>query len=180
MTHEAGATHLLAYSDSQLIVKQIEDAYEAKEGNIIQYLQQIEELKTSFNYFQMVQKPREENVKADCLSKHTSALKDCRTRHITIQYLLEARAPLAIQPITSGEDWRTPITGWLEEGHLPDNRWEAARLKARAARFLLQGGTHYKRSYKHPYFGACPNKRESTSFERSIADVVEHTQAHGS
>ncbi|KAL0405859.1 UNVERIFIED_CONTAM: hypothetical protein Slati_3899800, partial [Sesamum latifolium] len=31
MAHEAGARHLLAYSDSQLIVKQVEGAYEAKE-----------------------------------------------------------------------------------------------------------------------------------------------------
>ncbi|KAL0313245.1 UNVERIFIED_CONTAM: Ribonuclease HI [Sesamum radiatum] len=150
MAHEAGATHLLAYSDSQLIVKQVEDAYEAKEKNMIQYPQQIEELKTSFNYFQIVQIPREENVKADCLSKLASALEDCRTSHITIQYLSKARAPLAIQRITSGEDWRTPIIGWLEEGHLLENRWEAARLKARAARFLLQRGTLYKRSYTRP------------------------------
>ncbi|KAL0449498.1 UNVERIFIED_CONTAM: hypothetical protein Slati_1506200 [Sesamum latifolium] len=39
MAHEAGARHLLAYSDSQLIVKQVEGAYEAKEENMIQYLQ---------------------------------------------------------------------------------------------------------------------------------------------
>ncbi|KAL0428192.1 UNVERIFIED_CONTAM: hypothetical protein Slati_2994000 [Sesamum latifolium] len=41
MAHEAGARHLLAYSDSQLIVKQVEGTYEAKEENMIQYLQQI-------------------------------------------------------------------------------------------------------------------------------------------
>ncbi|KAL0385861.1 UNVERIFIED_CONTAM: hypothetical protein Sradi_2980400 [Sesamum radiatum] len=31
MAHEVGARHLLAYSDSQLIVKQVEGTYEAKE-----------------------------------------------------------------------------------------------------------------------------------------------------
>ncbi|KAL0394565.1 UNVERIFIED_CONTAM: hypothetical protein Slati_4422700 [Sesamum latifolium] len=51
MTHEAGARHLLAYSDSQLIVKQVEGTYEAKEESMIQYLQQIKELKTSFDHF---------------------------------------------------------------------------------------------------------------------------------
>ncbi|KAL0458439.1 UNVERIFIED_CONTAM: hypothetical protein Slati_0471100 [Sesamum latifolium] len=39
MAHEARATHLLAYSDSQLIVKQVEGTYEAKEESMIQYLQ---------------------------------------------------------------------------------------------------------------------------------------------
>ncbi|KAL0433907.1 UNVERIFIED_CONTAM: hypothetical protein Slati_2725000 [Sesamum latifolium] len=31
IAHEAGARHLTAYSDSQLVVKQVEDTYEAKE-----------------------------------------------------------------------------------------------------------------------------------------------------
>ncbi|KAL0444628.1 UNVERIFIED_CONTAM: hypothetical protein Slati_2185500 [Sesamum latifolium] len=53
--------------------------------------------------------PREENVKADSLSKLASGLEDCRIRHITIHYLPEARTPLAVQPITTREDWRTPI-----------------------------------------------------------------------
>ncbi|KAL0427163.1 UNVERIFIED_CONTAM: hypothetical protein Slati_2891100 [Sesamum latifolium] len=150
MAHETATMHLLAYLDSQLIVKQVEGAYEAKEESMIQYLQQIKELKTSFDHFQIIQVPREENIKADCLSKFASALEDCRTRHITIQYFSKARAALAVQPITAEEDWRTPVIRWLEEGHLPDNRWEAARLKARATRFLLQGCTLYKRSYTHP------------------------------
>ncbi|KAL0405651.1 UNVERIFIED_CONTAM: hypothetical protein Slati_3879000 [Sesamum latifolium] len=49
MAHEAGARHLLAYSDSQLIVNQIEGTFEAKEESMIQYLQQIKELRTSFD-----------------------------------------------------------------------------------------------------------------------------------
>ncbi|KAL0445060.1 UNVERIFIED_CONTAM: hypothetical protein Slati_2228700 [Sesamum latifolium] len=150
MAHEAGARHLLAYSDSQLIVNQIEGTFEAKEESMIQYLQQIKELRTSFDQFQIIQIPREENLKADCLSKLASALEDCRTRHITTQYLPKARSLLAVQPITTRVDWRTPITKWIEEGHLPDNWWEAARLKTRATRFLVQTGILYKRSYTHP------------------------------
>ncbi|KAL0444282.1 UNVERIFIED_CONTAM: hypothetical protein Slati_2150900 [Sesamum latifolium] len=96
MAHEAGARDLLAYSDSQLIVKQIEGTFEAKEESMIQYLQQIKELKTSFDHFQVIQIPMEKNIKADCLSKLASALEDCRTRHITIKFLPEARALLAV------------------------------------------------------------------------------------
>ncbi|KAL0413016.1 UNVERIFIED_CONTAM: hypothetical protein Sradi_1503300 [Sesamum radiatum] len=43
---EAGARHLIAYSDSPLIVKQIEGTYKAKENNMILYLQRIKELKS--------------------------------------------------------------------------------------------------------------------------------------
>ncbi|KAL0336691.1 UNVERIFIED_CONTAM: hypothetical protein Sradi_4881000 [Sesamum radiatum] len=46
MAYDVGARHLVAYSNSQLIVKQVEDTYEAEEENMIHYLQQITELKT--------------------------------------------------------------------------------------------------------------------------------------
>ncbi|KAL0451876.1 UNVERIFIED_CONTAM: hypothetical protein Slati_1165700 [Sesamum latifolium] len=69
MAHETGAKHLLAYSDSQLVVKQVEGTYEAKEE---------------------------------------------------------------------------------KEGLLPENRWEAARLKTRATRFIIQEHILYKKSYTHP------------------------------
>ncbi|KAL0445450.1 UNVERIFIED_CONTAM: hypothetical protein Slati_2267700 [Sesamum latifolium] len=150
MAHETGAKHLLAYSDSQLVVKQVEGTYEAKEESMIQYLQQIADLKTKFHHFQIIQIPREENAKADSLSKLASSLKDCWTRHITIHYLPEARTPLAVQPITMGEDWRTPIIKWIEEGLLPKNRWEAARVKTRATRFIMQEHILYNKSYTHP------------------------------
>ncbi|KAK4383601.1 hypothetical protein Sango_2759400 [Sesamum angolense] len=38
MAHEEEAKHLVAYSDSELVVKQVEDTYEAKEECMIQYL----------------------------------------------------------------------------------------------------------------------------------------------
>ncbi|KAK4391520.1 hypothetical protein Sango_1929800 [Sesamum angolense] len=82
MVHEVGSKHFVAYSDSQLIVKQVEGTYEAKEENMIHYLQQIAKLKTRFESFQLIQILREENVKANCVSKLARALEDCRTRHI--------------------------------------------------------------------------------------------------
>ncbi|KAL0289363.1 UNVERIFIED_CONTAM: hypothetical protein Sangu_2617700 [Sesamum angustifolium] len=103
MAHEARARHLVAYSDSQLVVKQVEGIYEAKEESMIRYLQQIAELKTSIESFQLTQIPKEENIKAYCLSKLANSLEDCRTRCITIQYVPEPKAALAIQAISSVE-----------------------------------------------------------------------------
>ncbi|KAL0458275.1 UNVERIFIED_CONTAM: hypothetical protein Slati_0454700 [Sesamum latifolium] len=60
-------------------------------------------MKTNFESFQIVQIPREENIKVDCLSKLASALMDCRTRHVTIQYLPKPKTLLTIQAISSTE-----------------------------------------------------------------------------
>ncbi|KAL0446409.1 UNVERIFIED_CONTAM: hypothetical protein Slati_1768800 [Sesamum latifolium] len=122
MAHEARAQHLIAYSDSQLVVKQVEGIYEAKgrEHDTISPTNNI--IKDKLRKFPNRPIPREENVKADCLSKLASALKDCRTRHVTIQYLLKPRTLLTVQVISLAEDWRTPMVKWLEVGRLPDNR----------------------------------------------------------
>ncbi|KAL0455313.1 UNVERIFIED_CONTAM: hypothetical protein Slati_0870500 [Sesamum latifolium] len=63
MAQDAGALHLLAYSDSQLIVKQVNGEYEAKEESMVQYLQQIEELKMKFKSFQLQQIPEKRMLK---------------------------------------------------------------------------------------------------------------------
>ncbi|KAL0427673.1 UNVERIFIED_CONTAM: hypothetical protein Slati_2942100 [Sesamum latifolium] len=153
--------------------------YTKQRKRMIQYLQQIAELRTSFESFQIIQIPREENVKADCLSKLTSALEDCQTRHVTIQYLPKPRTLLTVQAISSAEDWRTLVVKWLEEGRLPDDRWEVARLKVRVVRFLVLGGVLYKKSYTHPYFGVCLKRKVFMSSKRYIVDVVGHMWGHG-
>ncbi|KAL0445382.1 UNVERIFIED_CONTAM: Ribonuclease HI [Sesamum latifolium] len=104
MAQDAGASHLLAYSDSQLIVKQVNGEYEAKEESMVQYLQQIEELKTKFKSFQLHQISREKNIKAHSLSKLASALEDCKTRRITVKHLPQPRIPLDIHPISSNNN----------------------------------------------------------------------------
>ncbi|KAL0462667.1 UNVERIFIED_CONTAM: hypothetical protein Slati_0154300 [Sesamum latifolium] len=170
MTQDASASHLQAYSDSQLIVKQINGEYEAKEESMVQYLQQIEELKTKFKSFQLHQIPREENIKADSLSKLASALEDCKTRRITMQHLPQPRISLDIQPISSNHnDWRTPILRWIDEGHLPGDRWEATKIKNRAIHFLMQGGMLYKKSFTHPLL-RCLSQEEGLHVLKEIHD----------
>ncbi|KAL0411868.1 UNVERIFIED_CONTAM: Ribonuclease HI [Sesamum latifolium] len=102
MALDSGALHLLAYSDSQLIVKQVRGEYEAKKESLIQYLQERKS-------FQLQQIPREDNAKADYLFKLASKLEDCKTRRITMQHLPRPRVPLNIQVISVNiNNWRTP------------------------------------------------------------------------
>ncbi|KAL0443979.1 UNVERIFIED_CONTAM: hypothetical protein Slati_2120600 [Sesamum latifolium] len=118
---------------------------------MVQYLQQIEGLKIKFKNFQIHQIPREENIKADSLPKLVSALEDCKIRRITVQHLPQPRIPLDIQPISSNNnDRRTPTIYWIDEGHLPGDKWDATKIKTRAIRFLMQGGVLYKKSFTHP------------------------------
>ncbi|KAL0313366.1 UNVERIFIED_CONTAM: hypothetical protein Sradi_5735900 [Sesamum radiatum] len=170
MAQDVGASHLQAYSDSQLVVRQVNGEYEAKKESMVQYLHQIGKLKTRFKSFQLQQIPREENIKTDSLSKLVSALEVCKTRRITVQHLPQPRIPLDIQPISlRNDDWRTPIICWIDEGHLLGDRWEATKKKNRAIHFLMQGGTLYKKSFTHPLL-RCLSQAEGLHVLKEIHD----------
>ncbi|KAL0322239.1 UNVERIFIED_CONTAM: hypothetical protein Scaly_2520300 [Sesamum calycinum] len=105
---------------------------------MVQYLQQIEELNTKFKSFQLQQIPREENVKADSLSKLASTLEDCKTRRITVQYLPEQQAQLNIQAILLSDNGRNVIQEVLHTplAPLPIPRRRLARAQRNTRQML--------------------------------------------
>ena len=56
-------------NDSQLVVKQIEDDYEAKNEKMIHYLKNVRELLKKFVRVQVRHIPRTKNSRADALTK---------------------------------------------------------------------------------------------------------------
>ena len=63
------ADQLEVSSDSQLVVKQIEDSYEARGEKMILYLKKVQELLKKFLRVQVKHVPRVENSQADALAK---------------------------------------------------------------------------------------------------------------
>ena len=61
---------LEVYSDSQLVVRQIEDTYEAKSERMILYLQKVRDLLKKFVLVQVRHVPGAENSRADALTSH--------------------------------------------------------------------------------------------------------------
>ena len=56
-----------------------------------------------------------------------------------------------IQEIGSENYWMTPITSYLKDGVLPDDKEAARKLKVQAARFILIKDVLYKRGVLQPY-----------------------------
>jgi hypothetical protein len=52
---------------------------------------------------------------------------------------------LEVNTIIGMEDWRGPISRYIENGELPSDPHERTRLKRRACSFTLVDGTLYKR-----------------------------------
>ena len=74
LAHSLEVDQLEVYSDSQLVVRQIEDTYEAKSKTMILYLQKVRDLLKKFVSVQVKHVPRAENSQADALAKLATAL----------------------------------------------------------------------------------------------------------
>ena len=76
-------------SDSQLVVKQTEDSYEAKGENMILYLKKVRELLKKFLRVQVKHVPRTKNSRADALAKLATASQQDLGTLIPIEHLPE-------------------------------------------------------------------------------------------
>lgn len=60
---------LNSYIDSQLVAGHVRGEFEARESNIVRYLQKVRDLSSCFSEFEVIQVPRAENTCADLLSR---------------------------------------------------------------------------------------------------------------
>ena len=69
-----GAENIQVFSDSQLIINQVQGEYQAKDDSMIQYLAVAKRLINKFKSCMLTQIPREQNSQADALANPGSAL----------------------------------------------------------------------------------------------------------
>nr|KYP52463.1 Retrovirus-related Pol polyprotein from transposon 17.6 [Cajanus cajan] len=75
LAKEMGATSLSARSDSQLITGQVAGTFQAKDPQLAKYLEKVKLLSDNFREFTLNHVPREQNSRADLLSKLASTKK---------------------------------------------------------------------------------------------------------
>ena len=73
LAHSLEIDQLEVYSDSQLVVRQIEDTYEAKSERMTLYLKRVRDLMKKFVLVQVRHIPRTENSRVDALAKLATA-----------------------------------------------------------------------------------------------------------
>ena len=99
-------------SDSQLVVKQIEDSYEAKGEKMILYLKKMRELLKNFIRVQVKHVPRVENSRVDALVKLATASQEDLGRLIPVEHLPKPSINIdnrEVSPVMSEPNWMDPI-----------------------------------------------------------------------
>ena len=154
LAHSLEVNQLEVYSDSQLVVRQIEDTYKAKSEKIILYLQKVRDLLKKFVLVQIKHVPRAENSHADALAKLATASQEDLGRSTHVEYLAEPSIDpysMVVALVGYAPSWKDPIWDYIIDGTLPDDQKEAAKIRARSARFTNHKGSLYKRGFFTPF-----------------------------
>ncbi|XP_057517953.1 uncharacterized protein LOC130798872 [Amaranthus tricolor] len=147
---EAGAKELAAFSDSQLIVGQVNGEFEAKDDSMKMYLQQVKDFIPKFDKFTLEHIPRSQNAQADSLAKLASSADTSAARDIIWEVLPNPSINFMINTIDRSETWMGPYVKYLQDQTLPQHENQAKMLQKKAKWFELHEGTLYKKSYTHP------------------------------
>ena len=106
------ADQLEVSSDSQLVVKQIEESYEARGEKVILYLKKVRELLKKFIRVQVKHVPRVENSRADALVKLATTSQEDLGRLIPFEHLPKPSVNIdnrEVSPMMSEPSWMDPI-----------------------------------------------------------------------
>ena len=174
LAHSMEADQLEVSSDSQLVVKQIEDSYEAKGEKMILYLKKVRELLKKFIRVQVKHVPRAGNSRADALAKLAIASQEDLGRLILVEHLPEPSVSIdneEISLVMSELSWMDPIWDYLVEGTLQSDLKEASKLRGRSARFTVHRGTLYKRGFSTPIL-KCVGKEDANYILREVHEGV--------
>ncbi|KAL2235735.1 UNVERIFIED_CONTAM: hypothetical protein Sindi_1305700 [Sesamum indicum] len=142
LTYEAGARDLEVFTDSQLVVLQIEGMYERREKTMTSYREIVKRWMGKYDKCPVSQVPKAENDKADVLSKFGAVMSGIKDRKVNA--LVRDRSIIAenmkIQAVVEVDSWRDEIIKYLEKGVLPEDLIKAKRLIFLAAHFTLISG----------------------------------------
>ncbi|XP_022018980.1 uncharacterized protein LOC110919007 [Helianthus annuus] len=146
------ARHVEASTDSQLVVKQYQGEYEAKDNIMAQYVAKVKETAEAFKTFMLEYIPRGRNRKSDALSKLASVAIDHLAREVKVEVLtspsLSTKEVAAVE--STQETWMTPIIKFLRDGTFPEREWAARKVRVKALQYELIDGELYRRSYLGP------------------------------
>ncbi|XP_074351741.1 uncharacterized protein LOC141690884 [Apium graveolens] len=141
---------LKIYNDSQIVVKKTNGEYIAKDLVLAKYQALVQSYLALIPKTQVIQICREEKSEADTLSilvQNSSDL-DCSV------YFKELQRPSIeseeVMEIENSPNWMTPFINYLEKGELPEDKGKAQRLKAKAAKFFIEEGILYRRTFSSP------------------------------
>jgi ribonuclease HI len=152
-----GIKRLLVYSDSAVVINQVNKSWDRNKENMETYCLEVRKLENKFYGLEFHHVVRDNNVAADVLSK----LGSTRAQVPAGVFVLELHAPSIPEPappttepthppasqvvMMIDVDWRQPFINYLREQKVPSNTNLAVQLIRRANSYVPVGDKLYRR-----------------------------------
>jgi ribonuclease HI len=174
-----GVTTCIIRTNSKVVASQVEKDYATKDPTLMQYLAAIRSLERQFKGFTLQHVDRAKNEEADALAKAATrgeALPSDVFYHVIGTPAVRSPEGLQITNDSEGhrivnlimtEDWRAPITLFLQGYYHPTNINEAKCLKHRSRDFALIEGQLYKKGVSQPML-KCVTETEGIQIMREV------------
>ncbi|GFS37020.1 hypothetical protein Acr_00g0049270 [Actinidia rufa] len=140
---------LNVYSDSQLVVNQVQGDYLAHDIQMVAYLDEVKAMSMKIKDFNICQFLREENKKADALTNLASAFDFISGRGVPLEFMPNPSIDITkiVCQATTNLIWIDVIIAYLKDEKLSSDKLQARRLQYRDTRVCLLHGTLYKRFF---------------------------------
>ncbi|XP_047178526.1 uncharacterized protein LOC124845470 [Vigna umbellata] len=166
LAKDLGAASVKCRTDSQFVVGQLTESFQTKNDQLLRYYHKVKELVKQFRMVEFKHVPREQNVRADVLSK----LANCRGKdHLSSvirQVMMNPSVEcLAVHEVSSEPDWRKAIREIIQRKE-SGSHIRAVEAK-KAARFLVIGEDLYKRGFSSPLL-KCVSAKEAEYVMREL------------
>ncbi|XP_075655097.1 uncharacterized protein LOC142625301 [Castanea sativa] len=134
---DLGAKEVEVYSDSLLVVSQVQGNFEAKDPRMIEYLRLAKQMMGNFGTVKIERIARGQNRHADSLATLASSIADEVPRLIRVELVPESS--IAARAL-------------ILQDRAPKDEKEAARVRQTSARYWLSADRKlYRRSFEGPY-----------------------------
>jgi hypothetical protein len=110
------------------------------------YLAKVRDALVGLYKFEIRHIPREENARADLLSKLASTKKTSNYHSVVEEVIPYPSLTLQVQEM----DWRTPLIDYIERGITPEDDKESKKVIKKATRFTIIEGHLFRKGISTP------------------------------
>ncbi|XP_022004491.1 uncharacterized protein LOC110902060 [Helianthus annuus] len=166
---KVGAKNVEAHVDSLLVANQVNGEYEAREANMIEYLEQVKQIMALFESCKVEHVPRSKNKKADALSKLASVSFSHLAKEVRVEVLTtpSIATPHVMQVEAPTQTWMTPIINYLVHDVLPVDKAEARKIQINSLQYQMQDGGLYRKTFLGPLL-KCLDPEQASYIIREI------------
>nr|GEZ58168.1 reverse transcriptase domain-containing protein [Tanacetum cinerariifolium] len=138
------------FMDSKLVANQVKGSYEARGEKTKKLKEKVLEMIQCFDSFRISHIPREENKKADALSKLAAVYYERLTKGVLTKKLNERSVDMAeVNTIVkeAARTWMTPIQEYIKKGILSEDATATRTISEKVRNYVMEDVVLYQKSY---------------------------------